>query len=94
MNLKKSWAEECVDDNILEIVPVDGQRGCPNMVNRLLLLKVVGSSPLRFASPEQDILCSCANNSIAFQICSCVMIKISSEFFILFPNSVRIISTQ
>ena len=53
--LKKSWGAECVAFNIFDIVSVDGQRGCPNTDARLLLLKVVGSNPLRFAKPEQDI---------------------------------------
>lgn len=66
--LKKSCGAELVAFNILEIVSVDGQRGCPNTDARLLLLKVVGSSPLRFANPEQDIPWSWANDSIACQI--------------------------
>lgn len=55
MYLKKSWGEAFVALNIFEMVSVDGQRGCPNTDARLLLLNVVGSSPLRFAKPEQDI---------------------------------------
>lgn len=66
--LKKSCGAEFVALNILEIVSVDGQRGCPNTDARLLLLNVVGSRPLRFANPEQDMPWSCANNSIACQI--------------------------
>ena len=55
MYLKKSWGDEFVALNIFEIVSVDGQRGCPNTDARLLLLNVVGSKPLCFARPEQDI---------------------------------------
>ena len=53
--LKKSWGAEFVAFSIFEIVSVDGQRGWPNTDARLLLLKVVGSNPLRFASAEHDI---------------------------------------
>jgi hypothetical protein len=68
INLKKSSGDEFVALNILAIVSVDGHRGWPKTDARLLLLKVVGSSPLRFAKPEQDIPCSHANNSIACHI--------------------------
>ena len=69
MYLKKSLADAPVAASIFEMLHVDGQRGCPKTVIRLLLLKVVGSSPLLFASPEQVIPWSCANSSIACQIC-------------------------
>ena len=42
--------------NILAILFVEGQRGCPYFDQRLLLLNVVASNPLRLASPEQDTL--------------------------------------
>lgn len=70
INLVKSWILAPVDDKILEILFVDGQRGCPSLDQRLLLLKVVGSRPLHFAKPEQDIPCSVANRSIARQTSS------------------------
>jgi hypothetical protein len=73
MNLVKSWILAPVDDKILEILFVDGQRGCPSFDQRLLLLNVVGSSPLHFASPEQDIPCSTAKRSIACHTSSCVI---------------------
>ena len=62
-----------MDDNILDILLVDGQRGWPSLDQRLLLLNVVGSKPLHFASPEQDIPCSVAKRSIARQTSSCVI---------------------
>ena len=70
INLKKSCGVEFVALIIFAILLVDGQRGCSYFENLLLLLKVVGSRPLHFAKPEQDILCSLANMSIACQICS------------------------
>ena len=73
MNLVKSWILAPVDDKILEILFVDGQRGWPSLDQRLLLLKVVGSRPLHFARPEQDIPCSVANFSMARQTSSCVI---------------------
>ena len=81
MNLVKSWILAPVDDKILEILFVDGQRGWPSLDQRLLLLNVVGSSPLHFAKPEQDIPCSVAKRSIACQTSSCVMISLSLVIF-------------
>jgi hypothetical protein len=52
---------------------VDGHLGCPSFDHLLLLLNVVGSSPLFLASPEQDILCAAAKPSMAFHIDSCVI---------------------
>ncbi len=54
--LVKSCIFDPVDDKILDMLFVEGQRGCPSLDQRLLLLKVVGSKPLHFARPEQDIL--------------------------------------
>ena len=68
MNLKKSLALAPVADNIFDMLNVDGHRGCSYFENRLLLLNVVGSKPLRFANPEQDIPCARANKSIACHI--------------------------
>ncbi len=65
MNFVKSCILAPVDDNIFEILFVDGHRGCPSLDQRLLLLNVVGSKPLHFANPEQDIPCSVAKRSIA-----------------------------
>ena len=73
--LAKSWIQAPVDAKILEILLVDGQRGCPSRDQRLLRLNVVGSSPLRFASPEQDIPCSDAKRSMARHTSACVMIR-------------------
>ena len=83
INLVKSWISAPVEDKILEILLVDGQRGWPSLVQRLLLLKVVGSSPLHRAKPEQDMPCSVANRSIARQTSSCV--KSASLGFIYAP---------
>ena len=41
-----------VASRILAMLSVDGQRGRPSAATRLDLLKVVGSSPARRASPE------------------------------------------
>lgn len=62
-----------VEDKILDILLVDGQRGWPSLVQRLLLLNVVGSNPLHRANPEHDIPCSVANFSMARHISSCVI---------------------
>ena len=85
MNLKKSWGDESVAVNIFEIVSVDGQRGCSYLENLLLLLNVVGSSPLHFARPEQDNPCSCANKSMA----DLIMIHKISPWFHFVPDSFR-----
>lgn len=58
---------------ILAMLPVDGQRGWPYFDQRLLLLKIVGSRPLRRANPEQDILCALAKQSIAYHTSLCVI---------------------
>ena len=68
INLKKSWGVAPVAAIIFAMLLVDGQRGCSYLEIRLLLLKVVGSNPLRLASPEQDKPCSVANNSMACHI--------------------------
>lgn len=73
MNLVNSWIEAPVDANILEILLVDGHRGWPSLVQRLLRLNVVGSKPLHRANPEHDFPCSIANRSIARQTSSCVI---------------------
>ena len=72
----KSWIVEPVDANIFEILFVDGQRGWPSLDQRLLLLKVVGSRPLHFANPEQDIPWSFAKRSMARQTSSCVIFSL------------------
>ena len=59
---------------IFAILPVDGHRGWPYLDQRLLLLNIVGSKPLRRARPEHDILCSLANRSIAYQTSLCVIL--------------------
>jgi len=55
INFVKSVIDAPVDDSIFDILFVDGQRGCPSLDQRLLLLKVVGSKPLHLASPEHDM---------------------------------------
>jgi len=55
---------------ILDMLWVDGQRGCPYCENRLDLLKVVGSKPLNLASPEQVMFSHFAKLSIAFHTLS------------------------
>ena len=64
---------EPVASRILAMLFVDGQRGCPYFELRLLLLNVVGSSPLNFAKPEQDIFLENANLSIAVHTSLCVI---------------------
>jgi hypothetical protein len=58
--LEKYLVKSCklapVLSSIFAILFVDGQRGWPYLDQRLLLLNVVASNPLRFASPEQDTL--------------------------------------
>ena len=89
MNFVKSSSDAPVEANILEILFVDGHRGCPSLDQRLLLLKVVGSKPLLFAKPEQDILCSVANFSIARHTSSWVIIFLL--YNTLFPNPTPLI---
>ena len=62
-----------VASKIFAMLFVDGQRGWPYLDQRLLLLNVVGSKPLRFARQEQDILCEYAKLSIAPHISLCVI---------------------
>ena len=50
------------------MLSVLGQRMRPPRERRLLTLKVVASSPARFASPEADRPFLEANASMAFQI--------------------------
>ena len=61
--------------NILAMLLVDGQRGCPYLELRLLLLNVVGSRPLNLARPEQDIFLEVANLSIAVHTSLCVILN-------------------
>ena len=63
--LIKSFNDAPVASRIFAMLLVDGHRGWPYLDQRLLLLNVVGSKPLRLANPEQDILCSRANVSMA-----------------------------
>ena len=72
----RSYRLEPVLSNIFAILFVEGQRGCPYLDQRLLLLKVVASNPLRFANPEQDTLCSLAKESMANQTSACVILKL------------------
>ena len=73
INFIRSSNFECVASSILAMLFVDGHRGCPYFDQRLLLLKVVGSSPLYFASAEQDIFLSLAKQSIAYHTSLCVI---------------------
>ena len=75
INFVKSLIDAPVADSIFDILLVDGQRGCPSLDQRLLLLKVVGSKPLHFAKPEHVLPCSLAKRSMAFQTSSCVMVN-------------------
>ena len=92
MNLVKSWILAPVEDSIFEILFVDGHRGCPSLDQRLLLLKVVGSNPLHFASPEHDIPCSVAKRSIARQTSSWVIFSLLCLLFGKNPNILTYIS--
>ena len=78
----KSYRLAPVLSNIFAILFVEGQRGCPYLDHRLLLLKVVASNPLRIANPEQDTLCSFANESIANQTSACVILKLLVSFVV------------
>lgn len=62
-----------VASRIFAILFVGGQRGRPYLDQRLLLLNVVGSKPLRFARQEQDILHEYAKLSIAPHTSLCVI---------------------
>lgn len=52
---------------------IDGHRGLPSRVQRLLRFKVVESRPLRRAMQEQVILRLRAKSSIAFHMSACVI---------------------
>ena len=78
-----SIGETCRVVNTLASVPHDGQRGVPFAANCLLLLKVVASKPHFFAMPEQVILFSFANLSIAFHSIWCVTIFSFILFYFL-----------
>ena len=56
---------------------VEGQRSRPPGVIRFDLLKVVGSSPARLASPDGYNPARAASRSIAVQICAWVSIAVS-----------------
>lgn len=66
--LMNSFISVPVASKILAMLLVDGQRGCPYFDQRLLLLNIVGSSPLSFARPEHETLWAAAKQSIAFHI--------------------------
>ena len=78
----KSDRFDPVLSNILAILFVDGQRGCPYFDQRLLLLKVVASNPLSFARPEHDTWWSFAKASIANQTSACVILKLLVSFVV------------
>ncbi len=59
----------------LAIDSVEGQRARPCGVMRFDLLKVVGSSPARRASPDADSPARAARRSMADQTCACVSIR-------------------
>src|SRR3954470_9545940 len=65
----------CVASRIFDKLSVLGQRGLPCLVVRLLLLKVVGSSPARLAKPDADRWFFAANISMPRQIALCVSIQ-------------------
>lgn len=54
MSCTKVSIEESAAASALAIDSVEGQRSRPSEVTRLDLLKVVGSSPARLASPDGD----------------------------------------
>ena len=74
--LIKSFNDAPVASRIFAMLLVDGHRGWPYLDQRLLLLNVVGSSPLHFAKPEHDIPCSVAKRSMARQTSSCVIFSL------------------
>ena len=64
------------------MLSVLGQRNLPSRVIRLLLLKVVGSNPAHFASPEGDRPCAVARRSMDRQISECLsMGRVSYKAF-------------
>ncbi len=73
MYFMKSWKFDPVADKTLARLCVLGQRCLPSRDHLLLLLNVVGSSPLFLAKPEQEKLCAPAKHSMAFHIESCVI---------------------
>lgn len=83
----KSTTDILVAEIILATVAHDGQRGLPSAEKCLLLLKVVESSPLNFASPEQLNPCDWAKRSIARHIILCVIGL--SPFLIDFSNTFK-----
>lgn len=83
----KSTTDILVAEIILATVAHDGQRGLPSAENCLLLLKVVESNPLNFASPEQLNPCDWAKRSIARHIILCVIGF--SPFLIDFLNTFK-----
>src|SRR6516164_3369547 len=64
----KSSSPEPVANRTLARLSVEGHRSFPLAEPRLLLLKVVGSSPASLASPEGDMPCRAASSSMARQI--------------------------
>lgn len=72
-NFAKSLNSLFVACRIFDMLFVDGHRALPSLLNRLLLLKAVGSRPPFFAKAEQVILLCSANFSIAVQTLSWVM---------------------
>lgn len=72
-NFANSWGDKSSALITLIIVPHDGQRGVPSGENCLLLLNVVASSPLSFASPDLLKPCDFAKFSNVFQKIECVM---------------------
>ena len=74
MNFTNSLIVVPVAFNTLAMLYVDGQRGWPYLLNRLLLLNVVASRPANLANPEQDIFFEAANLTIARHSSSCVIL--------------------
>src|SRR5437588_12300273 len=80
-----SSSEAPVADSTLARLSVEGQRCFPLAVPRLLLLKVVGSSPASLARPEGEVPWRAARASMARQICGWVsMLGNKPDFMVIF----------
>ena len=77
-NFIKSSISAPVAVSIFDMLCVLGHLSWPALDHLLLRLKVVGSNPPDFASPEQESFLSAANCSMAFQTSACVILALLS----------------
>lgn len=83
----KSIMYASFESNTFARLCIDGQRGLPSRVQRLLRFNVVESNPLRRAIHEQVILRLRAKLSIAFHISACVIFPSPFNFSFEIPCS-------